>query len=941
MTADAPTAVGVTDAERRLKAVLRAVAAILLAMTVAALVVAEIGDGLREPPWVAVAVGAGVLAAQVAIFAAGEPRRRAGLVAVLLLMLAVAALAQVAYAIAGEGDLAALLAVAAVELGLAAAVLLAALAARRSRRGSGPPPPSGHWPSDADAGLRPVLFVLGGLAAVVAIVAAVDPSQTLLSAHVAAGGAGFAGLAIYVALGIEDRLPLAGLLAVALIAGAVATAVFSLRHADLDEPLAIGVEMSALAWLLISIGGAAAIAALLLLLRRAAMRQRLPKQKFLGPTEHRTLMALADVIVNGEEEAVPPAQIAANVDKYFGGIRARRKQFQRYVLVALQLHPLLTLKAPFSELDEESRLDHLKTRFHREVLRGRLPDQVKQFVQAMIRVANQLTYVGYYSDPDSFASIGYEPFEERERYRRLDAAKKVPTPGDHPLEVTSAADLNGDELEADFCIVGSGAAGAVLALRLAEHGSVIVLERGAYVQPKDFNADEVDMIGRLYGDGVFQQTRDFRFTVLQGSCVGGSTVVNNAVSIPPPDEVLERWNRRHGAGLDVDRLRRSTASVEKLLSIHGQDEGPDNPDIRLNPSAPKFLAGVERRRQDPEFQLEVGAVRANIDGCLGCGYCNIGCKYGKKLSMLDTVLPHAQERYGADRVRIVSDCPVTKIVTRDGEVRAVEAKLDGGRKITVRARRFVVAAGTVASSFLLRESGIGKSLPVGRHVSFNMGAPLTAEFDEELDAYDGLQISHIGLPPSDRGWVLETWWNPPVSQALNMPGWFETHYENMRRYRKLMAVGALVGTERNASISKALLGGPDIDYVPTQGDMRKLADGLVELGRILFAGGAKAVMLNGWEYYRFTSAAGLAEIPGILRDPSLVTLGTGHPQGGNAIGRDPAESVVDPGFRVHGYSNLYVCDASVFPSSLTVNPQLTVMSLAEYAAPLIANGAHP
>jgi choline dehydrogenase-like flavoprotein len=50
------------------------------------------------------------------------------------------------------------------------------------------------------------------------------------------------------------------------------------------------------------------------------------------------------------------------------------------------------------------------------------------------------------------------------------------------------------------------------------------------------------------------------------------------------------------------------------------------------------------------------------------------------------------------------------------------------------------------------------------------------------------------------------------------------------------------------------------------------------------------------------------------------------------MSRDPRKGVVDDGFRVHGFSNLHVCDASVFPSSLTVNPQITVMALAHYAA---------
>ena len=61
-----------------------------------------------------------------------------------------------------------------------------------------------------------------------------------------------------------------------------------------------------------------------------------------------------------------------------------------------------------------------------------------------------------------------------------------------------------------------------------------MLERGQYVEPRHFTEDEVGMIGRLYADGLMQQTEDFRFTVLQGSCVGGSTTVNNAVCFDPP-----------------------------------------------------------------------------------------------------------------------------------------------------------------------------------------------------------------------------------------------------------------------------------------------------------------------------------------------------------------------------------------------------------------------
>jgi choline dehydrogenase-like flavoprotein len=64
-----------------------------------------------------------------------------------------------------------------------------------------------------------------------------------------------------------------------------------------------------------------------------------------------------------------------------------------------------------------------------------------------------------------------------------------------------------------------------------------------------------------------------------------------------------------------------------------------------------------------------------------------------------------------------------------------------------------------------------------------------------------------------------------------------------------------------------------------------------------------------------------------VRDNADILLTTAHPQGGNAVG-----DVVDERFCVRGFQNLYVTDASVFPSSVTVNPQLTVFGMAWLAA---------
>ena len=92
-----------------------------------------------------------------------------------------------------------------------------------------------------------------------------------------------------------------------------------------------------------------------------------------------------------------------------------------------------------------------------------------------------------------------------------------------------------------------------------------------------------------------------------------------------------------------------------------------------------------------------------------------------------------------------------------------------------------------------------------------------------------------------------------------------------------------------------------------------------------------------FQFSSFTRPDDLERLSEIVRSNEDIQLGTGHPQGGNPLGREASAGPVDPrGFRVHGTANLHLCDASVFPTSLGVNPQLTTMALAECAAAELA-----
>jgi choline dehydrogenase-like flavoprotein len=668
------------------------------------------------------------------------------------------------------------------------------------------------------------------------------------------------------------------------------------------------------------------LAVLYAVLHRLAFRSRY-RLEYLTVGQFRTVQSLTEALlgesVTGREALLGPDEVAANVDRYLAAFRARRKWVMRVALVGINLYPLLSLRVPLNLMHADERRPFLEARFGDDVARRRIGEFRRWLVQAMIRLGQQVVYLGYYNDERTDAEVGYVRFSQRPRYDP-ELRKR---PGG--LEVMRPGDLRDGTLSADVAIVGSGAAAGVIGYRLAQEGRrVLLLERGPYEDPARFTEDEAEMLTRLYRDGAVQLARDFRLQVLQGQVVGGTTVVNNAVSIPPPEDVVEEWQRRLDGGLGNGDLGAAVESVRELLEIGEQ------PGEVFSPGTLKFVEGVEKMGLS-ERARRFSPIDANIKGCLGCGYCNIGCAFGRKLSVLDTLLPRAQREFGPESLRIASECEVERIEHAAGRVSSLTCKVDG-RRVEATAERYVVCGGAVASSYLLGRSGLGGGA-AGIGLSFNMGSPITADFDEEVHSYDGLQITHVFEPGGRPDVIMETWFNPVLAQALAMPGWFEQHRRNMLRYPHMAATGVLVGTDSNGKVEKALFGGADVVYEPTPSDLRRLVEGIKLAGEIYLAAGARRVMPATFQYRSFGRAEQLDELDELVTDSSDIQLGTGHPQGGNALSLDPAEGVVDPeAFAVHGTENLHLCDASVFPTSVGVNPQLTVMALAHLAAGRIA-----
>jgi choline dehydrogenase-like flavoprotein len=479
---------------------------------------------------------------------------------------------------------------------------------------------------------------------------------------------------------------------------------------------------------------------------------------------------------------------------------------------------------------------------------------------------------------------------------------------------------------ADVCIVGSGAAGAILAWEMGEQGhTVVLLEKGGYHPKEDFTQKEDEMIPMLYKNCGLQFTVPSGIAVAQGSCVGGSTVVNDAVCFRTPDAVLGWWEHRYKVrDISPDTMRKFFKKVELRLSV--EEVQP----FQLNKNNLVLKTGCEKLR------WAAGPNSRNCKECRQCGLCHIGCSYGTKQSMLETYIKDIETNH-AGTTKIYADARADSIVKSGNHVTSVKATISGkdGRTfaLEIRAKLVIVSGGTVASSELLLSSGIDVNGRVGKGVAIHPSPAMIGDFDEEINGHEGIPMAYhchefSVVKTGKRGYMLESVFLAPYQFSLPLPGFAYEHKELMSRYSHYALIGSLLQDE---SVGSVTLGGPlgtILNYELTEGDAKLMIEGMKSSAKILFAAGARTVMTS---HRKRTVLYGEGDL-GILDERGVasadISIGSGHPQGGNAMGELPGVSVVDSRSKVFGFDNLFVCDASVFPTSVGVNPQLTVMALA-------------
>ena len=496
--------------------------------------------------------------------------------------------------------------------------------------------------------------------------------------------------------------------------------------------------------------------------------------------------------------------------------------------------------------------------------------------------------------------------------------------------IYDAATLPDQDLEADLCVIGSGAGGAMVAMVAAEAGlRVIVLEAGGFFGPDDMTQREEQMLPRLYWQGGGRGTRDRAIRIHQGQGVGGSTLHNLNLCKRIAEPVLRRWIAQRG----LEYLPLATWStlydeVEALLEVSAV------PRDRWS----EHNLTLERGTQ--ALGWRGGGLRHNRTGCTGSGYCELGCAYDAKNNAAKVLVPRAL-RAGA---RILTHCQAVRVLHSGGRVTGVDALgIEPGSQnpltsVRIRASKVCVSASATATPAILLRSGIeDPGGETGQRLRIHPAVVAAGEFDTPVRAWQGIPqtyecsefLDFSDDAPPDRPrrlWVVPAFGHP-MGVATMMPGSGALHRALMLRYDHLAVLTAMLHDNTAGSVQPDGDRGLQIDYWPDAADARELVEGLRVCAKLLFAAGARRVWIPSAQPMRLDRVADLAKLDGYALRRGDLGLTAVHPMASVPMGDDKRVAAVDSRGHHHHLRGLWVGDASLFPTSVGVPPQLSTYAM--------------
>jgi choline dehydrogenase-like flavoprotein len=505
------------------------------------------------------------------------------------------------------------------------------------------------------------------------------------------------------------------------------------------------------------------------------------------------------------------------------------------------------------------------------------------------------------------------------------------------MSVKTYRDLTEDVVfEADVCVIGTGCGGSTLGARLAETGKrVVFIERGGYYTKENFDQREDNMIAKIDGGRGFDSSVDGSIALTYGNNVGGASVHYWADSYRTPDQRLNEWESQFGlSGHGVKELGAFWETLEK--------------DHNVVEAAPQYYNRMNQL-------IRLGAEKLGWDGhpvpqarrpCAASGYCQQGCAYDFKQSQIVTHIPRALEA-GAT---LFADTEAQKLNWSGGRVTDLDcAVLDratgkpNGRKVKVKARAFVLAAGGYGSPVFLLKNGFKSKLPAtGEYIHTNPSPIVHALFDEEIVLYRNIPAAYAvtqfrfakldGTRYVEGGYSLMANQLQPATLSAVLA---QSGSKSRALMSQLKNIGGTISWIDDVEFGRVELKGDQPKFhFPIDGENgKRIRDAFRKQAQLLFAVGARELIFADLADTRLSDPALIEDtISRLDIRPGRFVFAAPHPSGGARMGNDPKNSVVGNDHRVHGTDNLFVADPSVFPTAPGVDPSLTIMAFSCVAA---------
>lgn len=494
--------------------------------------------------------------------------------------------------------------------------------------------------------------------------------------------------------------------------------------------------------------------------------------------------------------------------------------------------------------------------------------------------------------------------------------------------------------DADYVVAGSGAGGAAAAITLARAGfKVALVEAGPWRDPEDYPSSMYGTMRDMFTDwGQLVAMGnplggDAIIPIVQAKLVGGTPVINSAIVVRTPGDVLDDWRERFGVGdvFNEQTIGAKQDQIERELSV------TTTPLSIMGKTGATMLEALHKRG------VEGHAIDRNVLAeCEGVMQCLQGCKRRNKRTANFLWIPEMKDQHGG---LVLSCAPVDKVLMENGQAVGVTGRWlhpqtrQKGATFTVRAKKAVlVAASATGSAPLLQRSGI-KLPALGEGWRAHPGAGVVGVYPDAMDMHKGPSQAVASLHyRKDVGIKLEHLSLPLELFAARVGGAGQTLVHKLEEYRRCAMWVSAVRADAVGTVKLNWLGNTSVQYQPTKKDIERLRKGSKIIAEMHFASGAEKVWPG---IFGMKGEIGPDEIDlfdNAPLDNRNYTWVLSHLFGGCTVGKDPQTSVVAPDLHVRGVKNLHVVDAAVIPTTLGVNPQHTIMALAMVTAERLVGG---